>query len=97
MYSYPSIGPVNMKSDETLSAVDPAFKALIEIGDPAVPAINRSLPFLGPNEALMAMRALRVINTWSAKEAIQSYIKYLNEQVRLAREVLDDFGGQPEK
>jgi hypothetical protein len=99
MYRYPSIGPVNGKSDETLASVDPAFAALIRIGEPAVPAIKRHLPFLGPDAAIMALRVLRAINTPSAREAAEAYIEVLQNQVRIANQMLDGFvekGGRQE-
>ncbi|HYG97950.1 MAG TPA: hypothetical protein VD837_02385 [Terriglobales bacterium] len=91
MYEYPSIGPVNGKSDETLAAADPAFAALMRIGDPAVHAIKRRLPFLGPDPAIMAMRVLRAINTPSARQALEAYIKVLQDQVRVASQILRGF------
>src|SRR5260370_26679165 len=81
MYKYPSIGPVVMKPDETLARIDPAFAALVQIGEPAVPAIRKRLPLLGPDPAIMALRVLRAINTPNAKEAVEAYIKSLEEQV----------------
>ena len=95
MYEYPSIGPVSEKSDETLAAADPAFAALIHIGEPAVPAIKRRLPFLGPDPAIMALRVLRTIKTPSAREAAEDYMKILQDQVRIAGQVLRDFGERP--
>lgn len=92
MYKYPSIGPVVMKSDETLGRVDPAFAALVRIGEPAVPSLRKRLPFLGPDPAIMALRVLRAINTPSAKEAAEAYIKGLQEQIRFADEILRAFG-----
>jgi hypothetical protein len=72
MYNYPPIGPVIGKSDKTLADIDPAFASLILIGEPAVPAIRKRLPFLGPDPAIMALRVLRAINTPSSKEATES-------------------------
>jgi len=92
MYEYPPMGPVIMKTDETLMGVDPAFAALVRIGEPAVPAIRAHLPFLGPEAAIMALRVLRVINTPSAREAAETYIKTLQHQLRFAGQVLEDFG-----
>jgi hypothetical protein len=95
MYDYPPLGPVVMKSDKTLIEVDPAFAALVRIGEPAVPAIRSHLPFLGPEQALMALRVLRIINTPSAKEAAEAYLKLLQDQIRLAGDILLDFGTKP--
>lgn len=92
MYGYPAIGPVEMKSDETLAHVDPAFAALVEIGEPSVPAIRQRLPFLGPGPAIMAVRALRVINTPSARAAAEAYINVLQHQIQLTNQILRDFG-----
>ena len=95
MDKYPSIGPVVGKSDETLANVDPAFAALVQIGEPAVPAIRRRLPFLLPEPAIMALRVLRAINTPSAKDAAEAYIKFIEDQSRLANQILRDFGQKP--
>jgi len=92
LYRYPSIGPVIMKSDKTLTDVDPAFAALVQIGEPAVPEIRQHLSFLPPEAAIAALRVLRLINTPSAKEAAQSYIKVLEDQTNFAKQVLGDFG-----
>jgi HEAT repeat protein len=92
MSKYPSIGPVVMKPDETLARADPAFAALVQIGEPAVPAIRKRLPFLGPDPAIMALRVLRAINTPSAREAAKAYVKGLQEQLRFADEILAEFG-----
>jgi hypothetical protein len=88
-YNFPPIGPASMKSDETITQVDPAFAPLIEIGEPGVYAIRAVLPFLHPEGAYVALRVLRRINTPSAREAVDAYIKYLNNQIRLANTVLD--------
>jgi hypothetical protein len=90
MYEYPSIGPVEMKSDETLAHVDPAFAALVQIGEPGVPVIRQYLPFLDPGRALMAVRVLRLIGSPSAKEATDSYIKILEGQIHLVRVVMEN-------
>ena len=94
MYQYPSIGPVNGKSDENLASVDPAFSALTRIGEPAVPTIRKHLPLLRPDPAIMALRVLRAINTPSAREAIEAYIKVLGDQVRIANQILGGFKGR---
>jgi hypothetical protein len=91
MYSCPSVGPVKAKSDQTLASVDPAFVALMRIGEPAVPAIRRHLRFLGTDPAIMALRALRAINTPSAREAMEAYIKVLQDDVRPANQILGGF------
>ncbi len=92
MYKYPSIGTVVTKSDETLAGVDSAFAALLRIGEPAVPAIRKRIPFLGPEPAIMALRVLRAINTPSAREASEAYLKVLQDQIRFTKQVLRDFG-----
>jgi len=89
-----SLGDVTLsvfKPEKTIFDDDPAFAALVQIGEPAVPAIARYLPSLHPNKAYLALRVLRVINTPSAKAAVEAYIKLLENQTRLAKEVLDDF------
>lgn len=90
MVKYPNVGV--FKPDETLSRLDPAFAALTQIGEPAVPTIRMYLPNLGPDEAYLALRVLRAINTTSAKEAAEAYIKVLENQIRLSRQVIADFG-----
>jgi hypothetical protein len=92
MYNYPSIGPVIMKPDETLADVDPSFAALVRIGEPAVPEVRKRLPFLGPEEAIMALRVLRAINTPGARDAAESYITVLQDQLRFSQQVLEEFG-----
>lgn len=92
MYKYPSIGPVEMKPDETLANVDPSFAALVHIGEPTVPALRKHLPFLGPEGAIMALRVLRAINTPSARDAAEAYIRILRDQLRLSKQILEDFG-----
>jgi hypothetical protein len=87
--NFPPIGPVFMKSDETIARADPAFAALVQIGEPAVSMIRYELPFLGPENAYEALRVLRLIKTPSAKEAVDTYIKTLNRQVGLANKILD--------
>jgi hypothetical protein len=94
-YGYPSIGPVVMKSDETLRNVSPAFAALELIGEPAVPVIRRNLPMLYPEDALMAVRLLRLIGTPSAKAAAEAYLVHLENQIRLAKELIRDFDKTP--
>jgi hypothetical protein len=90
MYDYPNaLGPVEMKSDETLAGVDPAFVALVQIGEPAVPVIRRHLPFLGPERALMAVRVLHRIDTDSAKEAVDSYIRVLENQAHSVKILME--------
>ena len=79
------------KPEKTIADYEPAFSALVQIGEPAVPAISRYLPTLHPNKAYLALRVLRVINTPSAKAAVEAYIKLLENQTRLAKEVLEDF------
>jgi hypothetical protein len=91
MYWYPLIGPVTMKNDKTLASVDPAFVALISIGDPGVSLIKRYLPSLPSSKAMMALRALRAINTPSAKDAIRDYVKFLENQTRTANSLLEQF------
>lgn len=91
MYRYPAIGPVVMKSDDTLRRVSPAFAALEQMGDRAVPTIRRDLPMLHPEDALMALRVLRVINTPLSKEAAESYVAVLERQIRMTKEVIRDF------
>jgi hypothetical protein len=79
------------KPEKTILDNEPSFAALVEIGEPAVPAIARYLPTLHPDQAYLALRVLRVINTPSARVALEDYIKLLQDQTRLAKEVLDDF------
>lgn len=91
-YNYPPIGSPVSKTDETLRDVDPAFAALVQIGAPAVPAIGSHLPLLHPENSLMAIQILRMINTPAAKEAADAYIKLLEDQIRLTKQVVAEFG-----
>jgi len=92
MYAYPSIGPVIMKSDQTLASVDPAFAALVAIGDPAVPELRRRLPFVSLASSVMMLRVLQAIHTPPAREAVQNYIETLNIQTQMANQILRNFG-----
>jgi hypothetical protein len=83
------LGALILKSDKTLADVDPAFAALLQIGEPTVHTIQRQLPFLGPEHAYLVLRVLRRIKTPTAKEAISQYINTLNNQIRLANKILD--------
>ncbi len=85
-------GALEMKSDEALADLDPAFAALVRIGEPAVPAIRQRLPFLYPGQAYLALRVLRIFQTPSAKEAAEFYIRSLEDRTRQAKRVLQDFG-----
>lgn len=91
-HNYPPIGSPVSKTDETLRDADPAFAALVQIGAPAIPAIGSHLPLLHPEHSLMAIRILRIINTPAAKEAADAYIKLLEDQIRLAKQVVGEFG-----
>jgi hypothetical protein len=89
-----ALGDVSLsvfKPEKTIFDYEPAFAALVQIGEPGVPAIARSLPSLHPDKAYLALRVLRVINTTSAKAAVENYIRLLENQTRLARNVLNDF------
>ena len=90
-YHYPPIGSPVSKTDDTLQRVDPAFAALLQIGAPAVPAIRSHLPFLSPDHSLLAMRILRIINTPEAKKTAEEYIKMLEDQIRLSKQILAEF------
>jgi HEAT repeat protein len=90
--NYPPIGSPFAKTDETLRNVDPAFRALVQIGPPAVPAIRSHLALLHPEYSLMAVRVLRLINTPEAKEAAEAYINFLEDQIRCTKQVVADFG-----
>jgi hypothetical protein len=79
------------KPEKTIAEYEPGFAALIQIGEPAVPAIARALPSLHPDKAYLALRVLRVINTPAAKAAAEDYLKVLQNETRIAKEVLDDF------
>jgi HEAT repeat protein len=88
-YNYPPMGSASLKSDETIAGVDPAFVALLQIGPPAVHALQHELPFLHPEGAYVAIRVLRSIKTPAAREAVDEYIKTLQERIRLANGVLE--------
>jgi hypothetical protein len=90
MWQYPpGLGAVVLKSDDTLLDADPAFAALVQIGEPAVPTIRRHLPFLGPDQALMAVRILRLIDTQSAREAAGAYVKVLEDQIVWVKSIME--------
>lgn len=78
-------------SEDTISASDPAYVALRQIGEPAVDAISTALPSLHPDQAYLALRILRGIGTPKAKHAIEAYVHQLENQTRLAKEILSDF------
>jgi hypothetical protein len=79
------------QSDEKIEEMDPAFAALVQIGDPAVPAIRDRLPMLPFAKSYLALRALRAIGTPAAKSAIHDYISALQRQISLANEMLQQF------
>jgi HEAT repeat protein len=90
--NYPPIGEPVTKTDHTLRRVDPAFAALVQIGEPIVPAIRLNLPLLHPSNSLMAVRILRLINTPTAKEAAEAYVKVLENQIQSTKQVIAEFG-----
>jgi HEAT repeat protein len=89
-YNFPPVGPAYMKPDETISEVDPAFAALVQIGgEPVVHALRVEFKFLQPESAYLGLRVLRIIKTQSAREAVDEYIKSLNDRIRIANTVLE--------
>jgi hypothetical protein len=83
------------KPEKTIAEYDPAFAALVQIGQPTIPAIQRALPSLHPDKAYLALRVLRVINTPAAKEVAEGYFKLLERQAKLTSEVVSDFSYGP--
>lgn len=83
------------KPEKTIAEYDPAFAALVRIGQPTIPAIQRALPSLHPDKAYLALRVLRVINTAEAKEVAEGYLKLLQSQAKLTNEVINDFSYGP--
>jgi hypothetical protein len=83
------------KSEKTIAEYDPAFAALVQIGQPTIPAIQRALPSLHPDKAYLALRVLRVINTPEAKAVAEGYLKLLERQAKLTSEVVSDFSYGP--
>jgi hypothetical protein len=79
------------KPETTIAEYEPAFAALVQIGEPAIPAIARALPTLDPDKSYLALRVLRVINTPVARAAVEANVAMLELQTRHAKEVLDDF------
>lgn len=79
------------KSEATIAEYDPAFVALIQIDEAAIPPIARALPSMHPDQSYLALRVLRVINTPSARAAVEAYIGVLNSETQHAKQVLDDF------
>jgi len=65
------------KPEATIAEYEPAFAALVQIGEPAIPAIERALPSLHPDQSYLALRVLRVINTPAARAAVEDYIALL--------------------
>jgi hypothetical protein len=78
-------------SEDTIAASDAAYVALLQIGDPSVGAISTALPSLHPDQAYLALRILRRIGTPKARAAVEAYLHGLENQTRLAREILSDF------
>jgi len=77
--------------DKTLIDVDPAFAALVEIGEPVVPTVRRYIHILQYDQSYLALRVLRVINTPPAKQAAKEYVQALNDQIRHSEEVIEEF------
>jgi len=91
----PGVGSVIMKSDATLEEVDPAFAALAQIGAPGVPAIRHLLPLLYPDQAIVAIRVLKSINTPDAREAAEAYVRFLEQQLKVANQEIEGFASKP--
>lgn len=70
-----------MKTDEAISSAEPAFKALIAIGQAGVAAIRQRLPMLDVERGYMATRVLRAIGTPDAIEGISTYVQLLHRQI----------------
>lgn len=85
------LSPPIYKPDKTLVDSDPAFAALVEIGEPVVSTVRQYLPVLHPDQAYLALRVLRVINTPPAKQAAEAYIQLLENQIRLSKGVIEEF------
>lgn len=79
------------KPTEVIAEREPSFVALIKIGEPAIPAIQRYLPMLHPDQAYLALRVLLIIGTPTAKSAVNDYIRLMENQTRLAKEILAEF------
>jgi hypothetical protein len=93
-----AVGDVTLsvfKPEKTVAQYDPAFAALVQIGEPAVSAIQRALPSLNPDKAYLALRVLRVINTPEARGVAEGYLKVLERQAKLTKEVIGDFSYGP--
>ena len=78
-------------SEETIIAYDPAYAALLQIGEPAIPSISMALLSLHPDQAFLGLRILQKIGTPEAKAAVEAYIEALENQTKLAKGVLSDF------
>jgi hypothetical protein len=63
----------------------------VEIGEPAVPAIGRPLTHVGFEQAYLALRVLREINTPSAKETAEHYVSNLENQIRISKQLVEGF------
>lgn len=77
--------------EDTIAESDPAYVALLQLGEPAIFAISTALPSLHPNQAYLALRVLQKIGTPKAKAAVEVYLHELEMQTRMTREILSDF------
>lgn len=82
-------------SRDLIEQREPAFSALVEIGEAAVPSISRALPSLHPDSAYLGLRVLSSINIPSARTAVENYINFLEKQTQLAKEILQGFSSRP--
>jgi hypothetical protein len=76
---------------ELLVQRDPAYATLVEIGEPAVPAIGRRLTHIGFEQAYLALRILREINSPPAKKAAELYLSNLENQIRISKQLVEGF------
>ncbi len=73
------------KTDESLAAIDPAFGALVKIGDPAVPELKKELSVGSWNKRYLILRILRSIGTPDSLALGKAYIETIESELRVAK------------
>lgn len=58
------------------------MKALVQMGDAAVPAIKRGLPLVQYDQAFYLLRVLRLIGGPRANDAFSSYKEFLRGEIK---------------
>jgi hypothetical protein len=68
--------PVLGMGPEARLVFNPAARALIEIGDPAVPAVQHALEYGNSREHYRALRVLCIIHSASAKAVLRDHLQH---------------------